>query len=346
MEQQSFPLSNILLNAVKYLEEQKFAFVFFKFPFSNDINLLVDSEASHAEVFCFQSFDGKEKAEIKGQLFVNEAIQEVLQIKNDRLLIKEIAQEGLYMNQSQYEAYVSDIIKEIKLSHVSKCVAARKKRIDFAPNFNLGQTYIDLLIKYPTAFCYLANTPFGLWMGATPELLLEKQGNRYFTVALAGTKQRHEQRIWTEKEKDEHQIVVDYIKDIIQKSGFEVAETSPVFDGGAGPLLHLKMDINFYADRSIHEALHPTPAVCGIPVDAAKELILKHELGNRSLYSGYFGIEGETARYYVNLRCMQIFDTHADIYVGAGITEESNPTKEWLETEAKSEVMGKLLQDL
>lgn len=343
MGQQSYPLGKIVKASIDYLIANKFCFVVFKNPLQNDIHLIVDNPTNSTEHFVLYSFDGKESVDIKGKLYKNEAIQEAIALKNESPLPLPTAYSQQYMNQVQYEQYVKDIIAHIEAGVISKCVAARKKKVMLPQDFNAGEVFNDICIRHAGAFVYMANTPLGLWMGATPELLLYKKENRYFTVALAGTKLVKEKRPWTDKEIDEHKIVVDYIMDTIKNEGFEVHETSPVFDGGSGHLLHLKMDINFYADRSIHQALHPTPAVCGIPLNAAKEIILNHESKTRSLYSGYLGLHGENARYYVNLRCMQIFDDYANVYVGAGITAESNPTDEWFETEAKSEVMIRMI---
>jgi len=343
MGQQSFHLSKVLKERIEYLLKEHFAFVLFTYPLSTDFQLIVDQGENEGEKFCLHSFDNQAHIEIKGRMYVNEDIAQALKLKNSSPIKLSPPKSSNYLSQSNYESYVSGIIKAIKRGEITKCVAARKKKIPLNPSFNAAETFLDMYAKNQGAFCYIANTSAGLWMGATPELLLAKKENRYFTVALAGTKIVKENRAWTAKEREEHQVVEDYIKNIISSNGFEVAETSPVFDSGMENILHLKMDINYYADRSLHQELHPTPAVCGLPVDRARELILQHEFDTRSLYAGYLGIEGEFARYYVNLRCMQIFNDHADLHIGAGIMEDSDPSKEWLETEAKAEVMGKLL---
>ena len=91
--------------------------------------------------------------------------------------------------------------------------------------------------------------------------------------------------------------------------------------------------------------MHPTPAVCGLPRDMAREFILENEKYNRSYYTGFLGelnINQKTAL-FVNLRCMQIYDNKSVIYVGGGITKDSNSEKEWEETVSKSKTMKKVL---
>ncbi|MBT8260061.1 MAG: chorismate-binding protein, partial [Bacteroidia bacterium] len=138
----------------------------------------------------------------------------------------------------------------------------------------------------------------------------------------------------------------------------------------AGKLLHLQTDINAsLRDNNLEElikSLHPTPATCGLPKDKAKAFILEHENYNRSYYTGFLGelnfkvkssrnsnrrniennayvsIKNET-NLYVNLRCMQIKQNKAMIYVGGGVTKDSIPEKEWQETVNKTKTMKNVL---
>jgi len=119
----------------------------------------------------------------------------------------------------------------------------------------------------------------------------------------------------------------------------------------AGSLVHLrtqiKGDIEKEGLRSLVNLLHPTPAVCGMPKEKAKQFILENENYNRSYYTGYLGelnmTENKNSHLFVNLRCMEIKNNIAEIYIGGGITKESNPEKEWEETVAKSNIMLKAL---
>ena len=97
--------------------------------------------------------------------------------------------------------------------------------------------------------------------------------------------------------------------------------------------------------ENLINSLHPTPAICGIPKSVATDFILKYEGYNRAYYSGYLGElnMNDSTNLFVNLRCMQIENNMAAIYVGGGITNESIPENEWLETVSKSEIMKKVL---
>ena len=92
------------------------------------------------------------------------------------------------------------------------------------------------------------------------------------------------------------------------------------------------------------KALHPTPAVGGMPKDLSKEFILQNEGYDRTFYAGFMGFDnGNEAEYFVNLRCAQLFSNKVKLYVGGGIMPDSIPEKEWKETEMKSKTIGELL---
>ena len=93
------------------------------------------------------------------------------------------------------------------------------------------------------------------------------------------------------------------------------------------------------------ELLHPTSAVCGMPKAEAMQFILENENYDREFYSGYLGPINinNASNIFVNLRSMKICQNTAHIYAGAGITEDSDPEKEWNETEIKMKTMLNIL---
>ena len=100
----------------------------------------------------------------------------------------------------------------------------------------------------------------------------------------------------------------------------------------AGELAHLRTDIRFALPStgmlgSLLRALHPTPAVCGLPKDEAFRFIGAHEGYDRSYYAGFLGrlSPGGHTALYVNLRCMACSgETGAfRLYAGGGLLPES-----------------------
>lgn len=109
----------------------------------------------------------------------------------------------------------------------------------------------------------------------------------------------------------------------------------------AGNMMHLHTQITGSASGpvalSLANALHPTPAVGGIPRLSAIELLRTLEPRSRSLYAGYWGpVDRRNADLYVNIRCMEVVDGRALVHVGAGITAGSDPNHECDEVERKA----------
>jgi isochorismate synthase len=97
--------------------------------------------------------------------------------------------------------------------------------------------------------------------------------------------------------------------------------------------------------KDLVTALHPTHAVCGLPKNTAQQFILENESYLRTNYSGFLGELNmhNSSQLFVNLRCMQIINNCAEIFVGGGITNESVPEKEFEETVSKSQIMKNIL---
>ena len=148
-------------------------------------------------------------------------------------------------------------------------------------------------------------------------------------------------------------MVSRYIIGCLKKIRLREFEESGPKTVRAGKLVHLKteykvdmVETNMPDLGSIMlELLHPTSAVCGTPFESASQFIEKHENYERSLYAGFLGPVNfnDSTNLFVNLRCMQLFDSKARLYAGAGITEDSNPAKEYQETVNKMRTLRALL---
>lgn len=256
-----------------------------------------------------------------------------------------------------FETLVQKGIDAINKGSFNKVVLSREEIID-VPHFDVVAVFEKLVRTYPSAFTYCWYHPkIGLWMGATPERLLKSKKNKFCTMALAGTQPFNgsSKVSWENKEKEEQQFVTDFILDNLKNVTSEVAVSSP-YTLKAGNVLHIKTDIEgvINEDSTLEQVvsiLHPTPAVCGLPKSIAKEFILKNEEYDRQYYTGFLGelnfkssnFEKAKSDLFVNLRCLQIKDKQAHLYVGCGITKDSIPEKEWIETVNKSLTMKKII---
>lgn len=247
-----------------------------------------------------------------------------------------------------FQKLVSQGIEAIQKNKFDKVVLSRK--IVLKKQISIVATFQNLIATYPSAFRYLFFHPrIGLWMGATPEQLVKINQNQFETVALAGTQLYSENVIWTTKEIEEQQFVTDYITTKVKNKVKQLIVTD-VETVNAGNLIHLKSYIrgdltsDFQANDLI-QTLHPTPAVCGLPKERAIDFILKNEGYDRKYYAGFLGEYNKEnlTDLFVNLRCLEVENDVVNIYVGCGITKDSIPEKEFIETENKSMTMRNVL---
>lgn len=320
--------------------------------------------------FVFAPFDNKEDS-------ILIPLDHSKVIKTDHIFsntIEKIQDEYLddELAKKQHINIIKKAICEIETNLLLKVVISRKEKIAIK-NSNPIEIFKRLLNKYKDAFVYCWYHPkVGLWLGATPEILLKLEGNRFSTMALAGTQivKDDSEVKWGDKEIEEQQFVTDFITKKIN-SLTNTLTVSAVKTVKAGNLLHLRTDISglFKKESGLEHlisVLHPTPAVCGLPMKAAKSFVLQNENYKREFYTGFLGelnLETELAsrsskrnienraytikknqtELFVNLRCMQLQDKNAILYIGGGVTKASIPEKEWEETVSKSLIMKTVL---
>lgn len=255
----------------------------------------------------------------------------------------------------QFVVYVKSIQAGIKKGTFKKVVAARVVKKKKPKTFDAVAFFEALCKKYPNAFKSLVYTPqYGLWIGATPEILLSVDSHGFKTYSLAGTKAntiKNASADWGKKEQEEQKIVSQYITGAFKK----VTSAEPQIKGpetiAAGNLLHLRTTFTYNSIdkdkwQDVVAELHPTPAVAGLPKAASIRFIQSHEIANRGFYSGYLGpvnLDNQIAL-FVNLRCMQVLKNKLAVHVGCGITAGSEPEDEWKESKMKSETLLSVLK--
>ena len=307
---------------------------------------MYDTTSYAEESFAFAPFDYHGKALCiplkKSVFFETEFILNTID-KNDIIINEDLQTKKNYCKQ------VKKAISVIKSSNASKIVLSRKKEIDLK-QFDISILIKRLLNLYPNAFRYIWYHPqTGFWCGASPEVLLEMERISFATMALAGTQRVKKDAIpyWNFKELNEQKIVVDSIAASLQKVA-SVIRTSETYNYQAASLVHLRTDITGTLKEGkntlsmIASILHPTPAVCGTPQDYAKSYILDNEDYSREFYTGFLGPiyqKDSCSKLFVNLRCMKIDANIATLFVGGGITIDSEPESEWEETQHKLQTM-------
>ncbi|MDQ1161228.1 isochorismate synthase [Chryseobacterium sp. SORGH_AS 447] len=318
--------------------------IYFKFPF--DETLYSTDKGSGQKKIGFYAFDGSDPLEFAGNV-----VEISPEYFADTVISSKHLPEGtagfVAETKDEYLNQLENVIGVIKENHLPKLVYSRRKIFREFQEIDLKSSFKNLCTSYPNAFRYIFNDGEHSWMGAFSEVLgkFNKTTHEFETMSLAGTLPVSEN--WSEKEIEEQKPVTNYIRTILNNYSENVDE-SGTFDHISGNIKHLRTDFKAKIQPedldALIQVLHPTPAVCGIPKEFCKESIQKLEKFSRELYAGYIKIETEdTVQYFVNLRCSRLYQDSVHVFVGGGITAQSNPEKEWIETELKSEAVLKNL---
>jgi isochorismate synthase len=267
-------------------------------------------------------------------------------------------------NEAAYTQLVRTGVAAIQAKQVVKVVSSRAAHRPLPAGFDPLAAFDALSQQYARAFVSLVSVPgVGTWLGASPEVLAEVTADGFFhTMALAGTQplvpgRAPQEAIWRQKEIEEQALVARYIVSCFKQLRLRDYHEAGPRTAVAGQLLHLRTDFevdfkNVPAPASLGtdmlRLLHPTSAVGGMPKAAALDFLQRHEGYDRAYYSGFLGpvnVAGPgVARLYVNLRCLQLRPTEAILYAGTGLTIDSDPAREWQETELKLQTVGAVLR--
>jgi salicylate biosynthesis isochorismate synthase len=259
---------------------------------------------------------------------------------------------------SDWRDLVSEAIDVIAAGGFEKVVLARSVRVRTPGRpaaFDLVSRLRDL---YPECRVFGWQEGDGVFIGASPELLVASEGERFRLSPLAGSAPRgvdgHQDRLFGEallasaKDRHEHALVVDDAVARVRPLASTVDHPSEPILQRFATVQHLATPISGHSDRPILDlaaALHPTPAVGGTPRADALAFIAKQEGVDRGWYSGGIGWadpsgDGELA---VALRCALVTGDHAIAYAGNGIVAGSDPDRELTETRLKLRPMLDLL---
>ncbi len=240
----------------------------------------------------------------------------------------------------------------IERGELEKVVLARRVDVTADRPFDLRQVVARLRADQPGCFVYAAD---GL-VGATPELLVRRRGDRVESRPMAGTVVGSDDDALvrldgSEKDAREHRPVPRAIADALAPwcTTLEVPDTPRVvrLASVAHLVSHLEGRLAEPAPDAwaLAAALHPTPAVGGAPRAAALRTIAALEPAERGRYAGPVGwvdARGD-GDWGVALRGAVVDGPSATLHAGAGIVAGSEPGAEWLETQAKLEPMLRAL---
>ena len=327
-----FKETPLLLSRIEELLKAGLDFAFYRSPKSDQVVLLqlstIKDEAHHSfdDLWVTCPFS-TEHAPYYYQVLSEESFTLDSNFRDDQFKTLDVPNSTL----DDYRLKVVHAIDEIGKGLLSKVVL--HTQIEVAYSREIHRLIHKVLAADTEGFRYsFYSAELGLWMGITPEVLVHSRNSDFKTMALAGTRKLEdlEANPFREKERAEQAWVTKEIVELLNKSAdfMHVGEVETV---KAGKLAHLRTIIKGEINPELNTAdiarvLHPTAAVCGYPKRLAYRYIEENEVLNRSLYSGYLGrVQKESSSLYVNLRCMSYQEGMIKVYVGAGITADSNP---------------------
>jgi len=267
------------------------------------------------------------------------------------------------------ETYMNNVKQALCLiddGKLEKVVLARLLELEMEEDIDVLSILDQLMSQTPSNYVFSlpalekTSTENSVFVGASPELLVKKNGNFITSNPLAGSiasvddveknKINKKKLLSSEKDLSEHEFARQGVAEILRPFCSEMK--IPALDViSAGAVMHLSTCISGTLNKAdvdsltLAKNLHPTPAVCGTPTNLAKQAIKEIESFSRGLYSGMVGWcdasgNGEWA---VTLRCAEINKNKAKLYSGAGIVKASCPHSELQETNTKLKTMLNVL---
>jgi len=368
-----------LFSLFEVLHQRNIPFAWYRLPHEDNISLLIQyrsfpdklkdiDELNDVSGFVIATFPEESNQDvylfrpdihIQWQDLTDEVIDKLISTLSEVIIFNDFEVPVCTLVNTEKEVFTNGVQKAVEAisNKAFFKVILSKIRVESIPEqFNPLTMFAELCERYAHALVYYWQLPgIASWMGATPEPVLREKDGKIYTVSLAGTQLLGDRPLsevcWREKEIAEQAIVSRFIVQLIDKLGISEMNIIGPHNFQAGNLVHLNTGFEFDAALlklsrgPFIAALHPTPSIAGLPRDKAMAFIHENESHSRSYYAGLIGPyfpERET-HLFVNLRCMQLFKDNLVLYSGAGITADSDPEKEWIETDNKMMTLLKVL---
>jgi menaquinone-specific isochorismate synthase len=254
---------------------------------------------------------------------------------------------------AEWQAAVADATARIRAGALDKVVLAREVTVTADADLSVATLLLRLSQTYPGCFLYLVDG----FCGASPELLVARHGDVVTAQPMAGTKPRRgdpdadallaAELLASPTYRREHQVTIDAVHDtLLAFSSYVDYEPEPSVVPLAN-VVHLATQVEgrlSHPPASILElvgALHPTPAVCGRPRDAALAVIAELEQLDRGPYAGAVGWVDRLGNgaWAVSIRGAEVHGRTARVVAGNGMVGDSDPPTELIETRAKLQAM-------
>jgi len=247
---------------------------------------------------------------------------------------------------------VSSALAEIQSGRLDKIVLAREVTVQANRPLRQGDLFARLRSLHPSCATFALDG----FIGASPELLIWRDGARISSRPLAGTAARSGDPeadakleaglLGSSKERTEHRVVVETIAAALAPvvEHLEVPDEPTIMQ--LRNVSHLGTSMRGLLSRAeggypnaleLVGLLHPTPAVAGTPVDLALDYLAKLEEIDRDRYAGPLGwvdARGD-GEWHLGIRSAIVAGSSARLFAGVGIVADSDPVAELAETQLK-----------
>jgi isochorismate synthase len=302
-------------------------------------------------------------AEARASISTAPALQEAAQA--GEAIPAFVAQTDPAVAWTRWKALVLEALDSIRAGSISKVVVARAIDLALTSPVDARRLARRLAARFPTCRTFLlrgqGSASFqdaasaqgsASFIGATPETFLSLSSSRFVTEALAGSAPPGHGGSLLKSNKDlrEHGWVVDHLLTGLQPLTARLDTVAPPTVRSLPNVEHLASRVSGQLRPEVGlaelvAALHPTPAVGGVPAAAAQHFLRTREELDRGLYAGLLGAIGEgRAELVVALRSALVRGRSARLFVGAGIVEGSTPDGEWQETQLKARALLSALE--
>jgi len=260
------------------------------------------------------------------------------------------------MPPEHYEGAVARAVERIRAGALEKVVLAREVQVHAPRTHDAAAAFGALREGFRECYVYAVGRGGAAFLGATPELLVRRDGERASTVALAGSTRRSadpavddhlgEALMRSDKDREEQAIVTRRIARALRPHAVWVTHAPEPVLVRIANIQHLATPIRAQLSEplgamALAALLHPTPAVGGEPFAAAERLIPQLEGFDRGWYAGPVGwtdVNGD-GELCVALRCALLRGAVAHCYAGVGVVRDSVPAAELAETEIKLQAL-------
>ncbi|TXL58161.1 isochorismate synthase [Cerasibacillus terrae] len=313
----------------------QFLFIKKKDSFYVTINMLINKDENIEE--CLKEYENIEK-QLLGERTIHPTMGKIIDKQE--------------INPEQWKQAIEDAKVNIQQKQTEKIVLARELRLHLSQSVDITSVLHTLIATQPNSYVFAYEQGTDCFVGATPEQLINVEGNQLQSMCVAGTAPRgrtdeEDERLNNElfhdkKNREEHDYVVQMIRQSIEPFCYkiDIPNTPTVYP--LKNLQHLYTPVTAILKSGQHlfdliDTLHPTPALGGTPKDTALAFIREHEHLDRGWYGAPIGWIDchDNGEFAVAIRSALIQEKEASLFAGCGIVKDSDTQTEYEETKIK-----------